>query len=85
MEHITGIVAARTDEELVVYEPTGATHIIPIATGVADLVGVVADRDRATVGQICKRAADCFGARASDRLLHANLIPTMQLTFNRSA
>ena len=33
MEHTTGIVAIRADEELVVYEPTGTTHIIPIATG----------------------------------------------------
>src|SRR5216683_6677225 len=33
MDHITGVVAVRTDEELVVYEPAGATHVIPIATG----------------------------------------------------
>src|SRR2546430_16060747 len=33
MDHITGVVAVRTDEELVVYEPTGNIHIIPIATG----------------------------------------------------
>jgi len=33
MDHITGVVAVRTDEELAVYEPTGNIRIIPIATG----------------------------------------------------
>src|SRR5712675_1136222 len=36
MDHVTGVVSVRAegaDQELVVYEPTGNTHIIPIATG----------------------------------------------------
>src|SRR6267142_2744128 len=37
MDHITGVVAVRTDEELVVYEPTGNIHTIPIATGSVSL------------------------------------------------
>ncbi len=37
MDHITGVVAVRTDEELVVYEPTGNIKTIPIATGSVSL------------------------------------------------
>src|SRR5260370_31984631 len=37
MDHITGVVAVRTDEELVVYEPTGKIQVIPIATGSVSL------------------------------------------------
>ena len=33
MEHTGAVAMAKRDEELVVYEPTGATQVIPIATG----------------------------------------------------
>src|SRR5260370_30745276 len=33
MENTGAFAMVKTDEELVVYEPTGATHVIPIATG----------------------------------------------------
>ena len=33
MEHTGAFAMVKTDEELVVYEPAGATHVIPIATG----------------------------------------------------
>ena len=33
MEHTGALALAKMEEELVVYEPTGATHVIPIATG----------------------------------------------------
>src|SRR5437879_3124302 len=33
MNHNTGVAMAKSDEELVVYEPTGGTQILPIAVG----------------------------------------------------
>src|SRR6266571_6461924 len=33
MNHNTGVAMAKSDEELVVYEPTGGTQVLPIAVG----------------------------------------------------
>ena len=44
MDHTTGVMAVKTDEELIVYEPTGNTHTIPISTGRVSL-GRAANND----------------------------------------